>query len=574
MSYQVLARKWRPQTFATLVGQSQVLQGLVHSLEQERLHHAYLFTGTRGVGKTTVARILAKCLNCETGVTATPCGECGACREITEGRFVDLIEIDAASRTKVEDTREILDNVQYAPTRGRYKIYLIDEVHMLSGHSFNALLKTLEEPPAHVKFLLATTDPQKLPVTVLSRCLQYHLKNIDAQDIVRHLSDILTQEGIAFEVPALTLIARAANGSLRDALSLLDQAIACGQGQVVESVVRSMLGSIEQREVLAIVEALLLQDSEARAQSLLALAETLAARGADFAEALAALGRLLNQMALTQVVPKPYTDEFSSETVQALAKQATAVQVQLWYQISIVGRRDLPLAPDPRTGFEMVLLRLLAFQPADWTPEMIKPASTVQAAPMVSAPKASLGAGAARPSAASAFAAHKASFTAARQESVATAAPKAAPKPVEPVVPVAAPMVDTPPVVLTLDNWREVLNGLGLVGVAKQLAQHCALQAVTDAVVTLSVDAQHKHMLSERVQQTLIQSLQKALARPVKVEFVDAMVSVATPAKAAQAERDQKLQQAETSLRNDPNVKAMQDLFGAEIEAGTTRSLL
>ncbi|MEL4250482.1 DNA polymerase III subunit gamma/tau [Shewanella xiamenensis] len=359
MSYQVLARKWRPATFEQMVGQSHVLHALTNALTQQRLHHAYLFTGTRGVGKTSLARLFAKGLNCEKGVTASPCGVCGSCVEIAQGRFVDLIEVDAASRTKVDDTRELLDNVQYRPTRGRFKVYLIDEVHMLSRSSFNALLKTLEEPPEHVKFLLATTDPQKLPVTVLSRCLQFNLKSLTQQEIGSQLQHILTQEQLPFEHEALTLLAKAANGSMRDALSLTDQAIAFGGGTVMLNQVQSMLGSIDEQHVLRLLKALTDADISVLMQS---CAQVLA-YGADAQEVLRSLLELLHQITLTQFAPAAAQQSLYSAQIQAFAEQLAPEQVQLYYQILLTGRKDLPHAPDPKSGLEMALLRAVAFVP-------------------------------------------------------------------------------------------------------------------------------------------------------------------------------------------------------------------
>jgi DNA polymerase-3 subunit gamma/tau len=362
MSYQVLARKWRPRSFREMVGQTHVLKALINALDSQRLHHAYLFTGTRGVGKTTIARILAKCLNCETGVSSTPCGQCSVCREIDEGRFVDLIEVDAASRTKVEDTRELLENVQYAPTRGRYKVYLIDEVHMLSTHSFNALLKTLEEPPPHVKFLLATTDPQKLPVTILSRCLQFSLKNMPPERVVEHLTHVLTAESVPFEPDALWLLGRAADGSMRDAMSLTDQAIAFGEGRVLAADVRSMLGTLDHGQVYGVLHALL--DGDARA--LMEAVRHLAEQGPDWNGVLAEMLNVLHRVAIAQVLPDAVDNgQGDRERVLELASALPAEDVQFYYQMGLIGRRDLPLAPDPRSGFEMVLLRMLAFRPAD-----------------------------------------------------------------------------------------------------------------------------------------------------------------------------------------------------------------
>ncbi|GIU14117.1 DNA polymerase III subunit gamma/tau [Shewanella morhuae] len=371
MSYQVLARKWRPATFDQMVGQSHVLQALTNALSQQRLHHAYLFTGTRGVGKTSLARLFAKGLNCEQGVTATPCGVCGSCVEIAQGRFVDLIEVDAASRTKVDDTRELLDNVQYRPTRGRFKVYLIDEVHMLSRSSFNALLKTLEEPPEHVKFLLATTDPQKLPVTVLSRCLQFNLKSLTQTEIATQLNHILTQEQFPFESEALTLLAKAANGSMRDALSLTDQAIAFGGGNVMLTQVQTMLGSIDEQHVVALLKAL----TDADIGALMHTCAQVLAYGADAQEVLRSLLELLHQITLTQFAPVCAQQSLYSTQISAFAEQLTPEQVQLYYQILLTGRKDLPHAPDPKSGLEMALLRAVAFVPEKpvkrWQPDIV-----------------------------------------------------------------------------------------------------------------------------------------------------------------------------------------------------------
>lgn len=367
MSYQVLARKWRPQTFADVVGQEHVLTALANGLSLGRIHHAYLFSGTRGVGKTSIARLLAKGLNCETGITATPCGVCDNCREIEQGRFVDLIEIDAASRTKVEDTRDLLDNVQYAPARGRFKVYLIDEVHMLSRHSFNALLKTLEEPPAHVKFLLATTDPQKLPVTILSRCLQFHLKALDVEQIRHQLEHILKQEHISHEPRALQLLARAADGSLRDALSLTDQAIASGDGQVSTDAVSTMLGTLDDDQALSLVEAVVAADGE----RVMTLVNDAAARGIEWEALLVEMSALLHRIAMVQLSPAALGSDMAAieQRMRELARIVPPTDIQLYYQTLLIGRKELPYAPDRRMGVEMTLLRALAFHPRMPLPE-------------------------------------------------------------------------------------------------------------------------------------------------------------------------------------------------------------
>ncbi|NIY48455.1 DNA polymerase III subunit gamma/tau [Cedecea colo] len=371
MSYQVLARKWRPQTFADVVGQQHVLTALANGLSLGRIHHAYLFSGTRGVGKTSIARLLAKGLNCETGITATPCGVCDNCREIEQGRFVDLIEIDAASRTKVEDTRDLLDNVQYAPARGRFKVYLIDEVHMLSRHSFNALLKTLEEPPPHVKFLLATTDPQKLPVTILSRCLQFHLKALDVEQIRHQLEHILGEEKITSEPRALQLLARAADGSLRDALSLTDQAIASGDGQVTTAAVSTMLGTLDDDQALSLLEAMVGADG----QRVMALLNDAAARGVEWEALLVEMLGLLHRVAMVQLSPSALGSDMAAieQRMRELARTVPPAEVQLYYQTLLIGRKELPWAPDRRMGIEMTLLRALAFHPRKAMPEPEQP---------------------------------------------------------------------------------------------------------------------------------------------------------------------------------------------------------
>lgn len=375
MSYQVLARKWRPHNFHEMVGQTHVLRALINALDNQRLHHAYLFTGTRGVGKTTISRILTKCLNCEQGVSSTPCGVCTTCLEIDEGRFIDLIEVDGASRTKVEDTRELLENIQYAPTKGRYKVYLIDEVHMLSSHSFNALLKTLEEPPPHVKFLLATTDPQKLPVTILSRCLQFALKNIAADRIIDHLAHVLEAEKIPYEKEALWLLGRAADGSMRDAMSLTDQAIAFSGERVNTTDVRDMLGTLDQKQVYELLFALLEGDTK----KLLDTIKQLSEQSPDWLDVLGELLNVLHRIAIAQALPDAIDDNLGDkEQILALAHALPAEDIQFYYQVGLIGRRDLPLAPTSHQGFEMVLLRMLAFRPANSQQAPITPLKKIE----------------------------------------------------------------------------------------------------------------------------------------------------------------------------------------------------
>jgi DNA polymerase-3 subunit gamma/tau len=467
MAYQVLARKWRPRKFPEMVGQAHVLRALSNALENNRLHHAYLFTGTRGVGKTTIARILAKSLNCEKGVTAYPCGECAACREIDEGRFVDLIEVDAASRTKVEDTRDLLDNVQYAPTRGRYKVYLIDEVHMLSSHSFNALLKTLEEPPPHVKFLLATTDPQKLPPTILSRCLQFNLKRLPLEQIIDHLIKILESEGISYDIPALRLLAVGADGSLRDALSLLDQAIAYGAGKVSKDDVSSMLGSLDQNSVLKLVQVLAANDAPGVLQQIAQLAE----QNPDFFALLADILSLLQRIALAQVVPSSIDiNEADGEAILQLAEHVSPEDVQLFYQIALVGRRDLPLAPEPRGGFEMVMLRMLAFRPD----------------------------------------------SAALSDSPSPVAPVASSSVKEKPAASFAPLSDSSLNAdvnhanqVNLDDWGSIVGLLGLSALVKQLAVKCSLKQREGDVWHLTLQPEHGFLLKEERKKQIEAALQK-----------------------------------------------------------------
>jgi DNA polymerase-3 subunit gamma/tau len=527
MSYTALARKWRPKRFSELIGQEHVLRSLVNSLTSGRVHHAFLFTGTRGVGKTTIARILAKCLNCEQGVTAEPCGECSACREIDAGRFVDLLEVDAASRTKVDDTRELLDNVQYAPTRGRYKVYLIDEVHMLSGHSFNALLKTLEEPPPHVKFLLATTDPQKLPVTVLSRCLQYNLKRLPVALIAERMRHILEAEGIGFEPAGLRLIAQAADGSVRDALSLLDQLIAFGGGRAGEAEARAMLGTIARDQVVRLAEHLAAFDASALMNDARALDEW----APDYAQVLDELAALFARIALKQSIADFAGDElYAPDLLERLANSMSREDVQLFYQTAILGRRDLSLAPDPRTGFEMTLLRMLAFRPA------------ADAAP-ARAPDAR----------------------------AALATERSAPKgPAQAGPPLAAAAANESAV---SHSWQSIVNQLELAGAARQLASHCVLLERKPGVVRLALDP-HRPFVRTSAQ---VEKLQAALARhfgeSVRLEFEPIATDALSPARADERATLAQLDSARAALETDPGVQLLRERFGATLLPDTVRPI-
>ena len=552
MSYQVLARKWRPRIFSELVGQAHVVRALSNALDNDRLHHAYLFTGTRGVGKTTLARIFAKSLNCEHGVGSTPCGECSICREIDEGRFVDLLEVDAASRTKVDQTRELLDNVPYAPVRGRYKVYLIDEVHMFSDSSFNALLKTLEEPPPHVKFLLATTDPQKVPVTVLSRCLQFNLKRLPLEQIQDYLKTLLEREGVEHEVKALTLLAKGADGSMRDALSLLDQAIAFGGGKVLEQDVQAMLGSVAGDTVHRLLEAL----TELDGSRVVALVADLAELAPDFSGVLQDLLSLLYRVALVQAVPDALDNSSGDrEEVAALAAKLAPEDVQLFYQIGLIGQRDLPLAPDSRAGFEMVLLRMLAFRPADadaatpagnrGNPQPVKKKASESVAPN------------------------------ARSEAPGAAAPtcrapmQAAPSKPSPAAPVSAPEGAK----VEFRHWHQVVEGLSLGGIARQLANNCVYDYWDGVTLGLKLDQAHQHMLVGSTQQRLQQALEQYIGREVKLKIVPATVEAATPARLQAEAAADRQREAEIAFAGDPMVQALEEKLGAGVVAGSIRPL-
>lgn len=501
----VLARKWRPKTFAQLGGQEHVVRALSNALSQNRLHHAYLFTGTRGVGKTTIARIFAKSLNCSSGVTANPCGECSACKEIDAGRFVDLIELDAASNTQVDNMRELLESALYAPTSGRFKVYIIDEVHMLSRSAFNAMLKTLEEPPGYVKFILATTDPQKIPVTVLSRCLQFNLKQLPPSLIAARLQFVLEQERLTFESAAVNLVARAAQGSMRDALSLMDQAIAFSDGELKEAVVRTMLGAIDQGYLFDLFMALYEQDGA----KLIGIADSMAARSVAFDAALQDMATLLHRVALAQTVPRAIPDDEPERArLLELARAFTPEEAQLFYQISIHGRGEIDLAPDEYAGFTMTLLRMLSFTPVKGAsqPAIVAPAAE---RPVVSA--GGSGQIAAEPAPA-------------RRASGDTGMP----------------------------DWGVLLTQLNVQGMAQQLAKHCVLESFADGRITLCLSQEHKHLQSNK---NATEKLQAALAdyfaTPVRLDIVLGDAEFSTPAKVEQQTKQFKQQQAADAIAQD-----------------------
>ncbi len=540
MSYIVLARKWRPKRFSEMVGQEHVLRALTNALDSGRIHHAFLFTGTRGVGKTTIARILAKSLNCEAaGVSSNPCGICAACKEIDEGRFVDLIEVDAASRTKVDDTRELLDNVQYTPSRGRYKVYLIDEVHMLSNHSFNALLKTLEEPPPHVKFLLATTDPQKLPVTVLSRCLQFSLKRLPASLIGERLRFIAAAENMQSDVAAVALLARAAEGSMRDALSLLDQLIAFGGGALTEANARAMLGTIDRGHVARLVEALARADGPA----LLAEVDVLDRDAPDYDRALVELAAFLQRIAIVQIVPEAaFQDQgLDADSLPRLAQAISPEDAQLYYQIALGGRRDLAMAPEPRMGFEMTLLRMLAFRPD-------AAADHSDAGAVPHRRTADFG-GAGRPG------------------SGGTPAVAAVSVPI-------APNVDTVRVRLTSvdeNNWPAVVEAASLSGMVRQFALNCVPTKFENDVLTLKIDQAAADRRTRPIDDKLVHGLSRYIGRDIRITFETAQSALATPARQrALAERD-KADRAAAAFEADPTVKGLRERFGADIDAASVK---
>ena len=511
MSYQVLARKWRPRSFAAMVGQEHVVRALTHALEQQRLHHAYLFTGTRGVGKTTLARILAKALNCETGVTPAPCGKCAACLEIDAGRFVDLIEVDAATNTRVDEMRQLLDGAVYAPTRGRFKVYVIDEVHMLSTSAFNAMLKTLEEPPEHIKFILATTDPQKIPVTVLSRCLQFNLKQMPAASIASHLERVLKEEGVPAEPPALRLVAHAARGSMRDALSLVDQAIAYSAGNLAEASVRAMLGTVDTGHLLDVLEALGRQEAGA----VLAIADAMEARSLSFENALGELARILHRIALAQIAPDAVGEDMPErERVLALARSLDAEDVQLYYQIAVQARQDLPLAPDEYAGFTMALMRMLAFAPEE-------PGAEAKSVPPARA---------------------------ARVETAA-ATPRGTP----------AGRFD--------GDWPAVARALRVTGAAKQLAERSELVAFAGDALELAVGSESRALADKAYVDKLKAALAEHFGRPLALTVKVGTVNGRSAAAIAEGERRARADQANARMDADPFVQELVAGFDATVES-------
>ena len=570
MSYQVLARKWRPRSFAEMAGQEHVLQALINALDNDRLHHAYLFTGTRGVGKTTIGRILSKCLNCEQGVSSVPCGTCASCLEITEGRFIDLIEVDAASRTGVDDMRDLLDNVQYAPSRGRYKIYLIDEVHMLSKSSFAALLKTLEEPPPHVKFLFATTDPQKLPITVLSRCLQFNLKNLSAERITEHLQFVLGEEKVPFEEAALWSLARAADGSMRDALSLTDQAIGHGGGQINDADVSAMLGTIERAYVVDISKAL----ASGTGADVMAAIARMAEQSPDYDAALSDILSIWHQVAILQTVPEALDKGVShySELLD-LAALSSKEDVQLFYQICLLGRKDLHLAPDLKSGFEMVLLRALAFRPdANPTIRQDSPVSAPQEAePPAKKSEATVtevGVDAAAPESSAQVSEQPVPVSLVQDHSAATAtALEAIPVADQPALEKIA-LGDFSP-----QNWIDIRKQLNIGASLGEIASHCLYQGRQGNQLSFLIDSDETSLYDTAHQQSLGVALSEYFGQQLSVEINFGVAEQETPRAADIREKSERLAIAVQTLNSDPSVVKFKQLFDGELDEKTVRPI-
>ncbi len=545
MSYQVLARKWRPKQFSELVGQEHVVRALSHALDGGRIHHAFLFTGTRGVGKTTIARIFAKSLNCEKGPTSQPCGVCSICTEIDGGRFIDLLEIDAASNTGIDNVRDLIDNAQYTPARGRHKVYLIDEVHMLSKAAFNALLKTLEEPPAHVKFLLATTDPQKLPITVLSRCIKFNLKRLTPEQIVGQMRHILGAEAVSFDEEAIEVLSRAADGSLRDGLSLLDQAIAHGGGSLVAADVHSMLGTVERAKVKTLLEALAAND----ATELLAEIERIAEFAPDFTQVLDELAGLLHRIQLRQLLgDAAHGDDVG---LAALAGRIDPREVQLYYQIAVTARRDLPLAPTARVGFEMALLRMLAFAPRTGgaeQPNRPRPATPAKAAPAETEQSA---------------------------RSVPPAMPQTRANPMSAAEPtrnqVAEPVAATGP--LEIDDWQGLIDRADLGGPVRQIALHSVLLGVDGGVLRLGMKSAHEHLVAPSLIELLGKRLGDVLGRQIRIKIENVADVAESPADVRARASASRQQNAHDGLQADPAVQSLIETFGARLISDSVRPL-
>ena len=575
MSYQVLARKWRPRSFAEMAGQEHVLQALINALENDRLHHAYLFTGTRGVGKTTIGRILSKCLNCETGISSVPCGECSSCTEIAEGRFIDLIEVDAASRTGVDDMRDLLDNVQYAPSRGRFKIYLIDEVHMLSKSSFAALLKTLEEPPAHVKFLFATTDPQKLPITVLSRCLQFNLKNLSPERITQHLQFVLGEEAVPFEEAALWSLARAADGSMRDALSLTDQAIGHGGGQINEADVSSMLGTIERSYVVDICTAL----TGGTGTDVLAAISRMAEQAPDYDQALSDVLSIWHQVAILQTVPEALDKGVGNYSeLLNLAAVASKEDVQLFYQICLLGRKDLHLAPDLKSGFEMVMLRALAFRP-DANPP-VREASSAPAPQEAESQvkKSEAAAPEAQPPVAELAAAEPPESQ--PQQSSAAVEMDSPPWEVAAIDKAQVPEQIQEPRAqkislqdFTPEKWIEIRKQLSIGASLGEIASHCLYKGRDGSQLQFLIDNNQTSLYDTAHQQTLGEALSDYFAEPVTVAITFGVAEQETPRAADTREKAERLAQAVDSLNSDPSVIKFKQLFDGHLNEQSVRPI-
>ncbi len=561
MSYEALARRWRPRRFEDMLGQEHVLRALTNALDQDRLHHAYLFTGTRGVGKTTIARIFAKSLNCEKGVSSTPCGECSACTQVDDGRFLDLIEVDAASRTGVDDTRELLDNVAYAPSSGRYKVYLIDEVHMFSKSSFNALLKTLEEPPPHVKFLLATTDPQRLPITVLSRCLQFNLKELPDQSLRPYLSSLLDKEKVSYEELAIAHVAQAADGSVRDALSLLDQSIAYGQGKITASEVEAMLGRFSPSRLYDVLDAV----SADNAEQVFKQVEELAAYVPDYSYVLGELLALLHQVATVQTIGSAHQGDVHDEArLQGFAKKISPQDVQLWYQIGLTGRRDMPYAPNQRQALEMTLIRMLAFKPFTAQasaavvsqPKSAQTASTVAASVTVPRPAAK---------APVAPAARKAPPAAPVQAAQSAAEPAAAEQEIAPELPPAD--VNWKP-----SDWLKIVEELPVSGMPLQLARNCVLHSAAKDEVNLDLDPEYETLAAPRWKERLREKMSVYANGAVNLKISIATETPAnTPAMLEKKAEQDKLEAARTSIAEDPLVAEIVAKFDAEVSTGSIK---